>query len=322
MKTSQLHRSTLVVSTVTGLALLVAALGLPGAAMASGPELAAVTAEAPRLLQRLEAARVRSVAVVDFTDLRGRPTELGRFLAEKLSGELANGKTDVRVIDRLNLAALLKEHKLQASGLTDPDALHTVARIAGVEALITGRMTPLGDRVQVTLLAIQTEKARILASDDVEIPRTPTIADLERRALGGPLPSACDAPELVLEGPPGQSVEKQDLQFVIHGCRWAEGSVECGVAVRNLSDERNLLLSGKSRLVFGEGTQATASRVFLNGEWATGALSRVGSPLLPGVRSTLGAVFEGVPESVETLRLLVLDFYGFEVRFSDIPLER
>ena len=97
--------------------------------------------------------------------------------------------------------------------------------------------------------------------------------------------------------------------------------MECGVAVRNLADERNLLLTGKSRVVFGEGSQATASRVFLNGEWATGALSRVGSPLVPGVTSTLGVVFEGVPEPVETLRLLELDFYGFEVRLGDIPLE-
>ena len=319
MRTNPTHRSVL---TLACWALLLAGLAPAAPVRASGPELAAVTAEAPALLERLRSARVRSVAVVDFTDLRGRPTELGRFLAEKLSGELAGGEPSVQVIDRLNLAAVLKEQKLSASGLLDPDALHAVARLAGVEALITGRMTRLGDRVQVTLLALRTASAEILASDEVEIPRTATIAELERRPLTGSSPADCATPTITLEGPARQQVETHDFQLALHGCRWAQGAVECGIAVRNVGDERNLLLTGRSLLVFGEGSQATASRLFLNGEWATGLLSRVGSPLLPGVSSTLGVVFEGVPESVETLRLLKLDFYGFDVGFSDIPLDR
>ena len=225
MRTNPTHRFVL---TLAGWMLLVAALAPAAPASASGPELAAVTAEAPFLLQRLEGARVRSVAVVDFTDLRGRPTELGRFLAEKLSGELANGETALRVIDRLNLAAVLKEQKLSASGLLDPEALHTVARIAGVDALITGRMTPLGDRVQVTLLAHRSGP-RILASDDVEIPRTPTIADLERRALSGPLPSACDTPRSSSRDRPGsrsKSTTSDSCSTAAAGRRapWSAGS--------------------------------------------------------------------------------------------------
>jgi len=307
--------------TVAGWALLLTGVCQAAPATASGPELAAVAAEAPVLLQRLHDAGVASVAVVDFTDLRGRPTELGRFLAEKLSGELANGTPAIRVIDRLNLAAILKEHKLEASGLVDPRALHEIGKIAGVEALITGRMTPLGDRVQVTLLAVHTESAETLASEEIEIPRTETIAALERRMLLDPCPSDSSAPPIVLEGATRQKVELPNLQFVLYGCRRAEDTVQCGIAVRNQGDERNLLLSGKSRLVFGEGSQVTASRVFLNGEWATGTLSRVGSTLLPGVTSTLGVEFKGVPETVETLRLLELVVYGPEIRFHDIHLD-
>jgi len=291
-------------------------------ALAAGPELAAVTAEAPALLQRLERAHVGSVAVVDFTDLGGRTTELGRFLAEKLSGELANGSSDIRVIDRLNLAAVLKEHKLEASGLTDPKTLHEIGKISGVEALVTGQMTALGDRIQVTVLAIQTESAQTLASHEIEIPRTETIAALERRTLTDPCPPGPRPPTLALEGPWHQKLQSGGLEFVLYACRRVNDTIECGITVRNLEDERNLLVNGKSQLVFGEGSQVEASQLFLNGEWATGALSRVGSPILPGVTSTLGVVFEGVPESVETVRLLELDLYGPDIRFEDIPIGR
>ncbi len=41
----------------------------------------------------------KTVAVVDFTDLRGNVTELGRFLAEELSVSLVSSSARVRVID-------------------------------------------------------------------------------------------------------------------------------------------------------------------------------------------------------------------------------
>lgn len=289
---------------------------------AGGPELAALAVKAPDLIRRIDQARVRSVAVIDFTDLRGRTTELGRFLAEKLSGELANAGSKARVIDRLNLAALLEEQKLSTTGLLDPDTLHAIGRITGVDAIVTGRMTPLGDRIQVTLLALQTESAQILASDDIEIPRTETISELERRALTVDCPPGSALPEIVLDGPARQKFETNGYQFSLHGCQRAGDVIQCTVAVRNLDDERNLMLFGRSRVIFGDGGQEAASQISVSGEWATGALSRVGAALPPDVPSTVGVVFEGVPETESTLHQLELDFYGFEVSFEDVPIDR
>jgi len=53
-------------------------------------------------------------------DLQGNVTELGRFLAEELSGALVNDSRGFRVIDRAHLKAILQEHKLAATGLIDP----------------------------------------------------------------------------------------------------------------------------------------------------------------------------------------------------------
>ena len=62
----------------------------------------------------------KSVAVVDFTDLQGNVTELGRYLAEQMSIALALTDKGIEVVDRTHLKAIVQENKLSASGLIDP----------------------------------------------------------------------------------------------------------------------------------------------------------------------------------------------------------
>src|SRR5437588_6302133 len=80
----------------------------------------------------------KRVAVVDFTDLQGNVTELGRFLAEELSGALVNDSRGFRVIDRAHLKAILQEHKLAATGIIDPQTARQLGKIASVDTLVTG----------------------------------------------------------------------------------------------------------------------------------------------------------------------------------------
>src|ERR1700687_960711 len=89
----------------------------------------------------------KTVAVVDFTDLQGCVTELGRFLAEEFSVNLTVEAKDFEVIDRTHLKTLLQEHKLASSGIIDPQTARRLGEIAGVQALVTGSLTPFGDSV-------------------------------------------------------------------------------------------------------------------------------------------------------------------------------
>lgn len=279
---------------------------------------------ARQLMERLEAKHVKSVAVVDFTDLRGRTTELGRWLAEELSSGLINAESKIEVVDRLRLAKILEEMKLSASGLIDPSTVREIGRISGVEALVTGRLIPLGDTVRVNLLVLRTRNAQNLASQIASIPRTPTITELERRALTAPCPPGEGGEEIDLSGPVLQQQGASGLQFTLHGCTRAGDAVRCAVGVRNPAgqDDRNLYLYGRSRAIFGEGEFVRASRVSVGGQWATGTLSLVGSPLLPGVTTAIGLVFEGVPEQVPSLRILELNLRGDDVQFQNVPLDR
>ena len=56
------------------------------------------------MAEKIAAAKNTTVAVVDFADLQGQVTELGRFFAEEFSVALAGTAQDFEVIDRAHLA--------------------------------------------------------------------------------------------------------------------------------------------------------------------------------------------------------------------------
>lgn len=125
----------------------------------------------------------KTIAVVDFTGLQGNVTELGRFLAEELSVELVNAALGFSVIDRAHLKSILTEHKLSISGITDPKAVKKLGQIAGVDAIITGTVTPLENSIRVTTKVIATDTANVIAAAKCDIAKTRAIEELLTREI-------------------------------------------------------------------------------------------------------------------------------------------
>ncbi len=88
------------------------------------------------------------IAVTDFTNLQGNVTELGRFIAEEISVSLVRKDVLFNIIDRTHLKSIIKEHKLSETGIIDPQTARKLGKIAGVDALVTGTLTPFGDSVR------------------------------------------------------------------------------------------------------------------------------------------------------------------------------
>ncbi len=103
------------------------------------------------MADKIAASGKKKVAVVDFTDLQGNVTELGRFISEEFSISLASAGKGFIVIDRTHLKSILAEHKLSAKGLIDPATARKLGKIAGVDALVTGTLTPFGDSGELQL---------------------------------------------------------------------------------------------------------------------------------------------------------------------------
>lgn len=105
-------------------------------------------------------------------------TELGRFLAEELSVNLTTMAKGFEVIDRTHLKSILTEHKLSMSGLVNPKTVKQLEKIAGVDVIVTGSVTPFGDSIRVSAKVIVTDTARVIGASSGDIPKTKAIEEL------------------------------------------------------------------------------------------------------------------------------------------------
>jgi TolB-like protein len=106
----------------------------------------------------------KKVTVIDFTDLQGGSSELGKYIAEQLTVDLVMDKKDFSVLDRANLKSILAEHKLTATGLIDSDTAKKLGQFAGVDAIILGTVTPKDQNIALTAKIITTDTAEIIGA--------------------------------------------------------------------------------------------------------------------------------------------------------------
>lgn len=126
----------------------------------------------------------KSVAAIDFTDLQGQPTELGRFLSEQLAVEMVL-TAGVSMLDRANIKSILAEHKLTEQGLVNPANAKKLGEFAGVDTLLIGTVTSLDAAFVLTVKAISTESAKIVAAGKITFQKTPDLQGIGNRGVSG-----------------------------------------------------------------------------------------------------------------------------------------
>lgn len=117
---------------------------------------------AEQISSNLTKGRRNKIAVLDFQDLHNRTTEFGKFLSEELITRLfRTSKFDV--VERRLLNKVMEEHKLSASGLLDETSIRKLGKLLGVDAIVSGTMTDLGNSLKVNTRLISTETAALFA---------------------------------------------------------------------------------------------------------------------------------------------------------------
>lgn len=142
----------------------------------------AISTLSDELGEALAAKGALRVAPIDFVDLQGRPTLIGRQLAEDISVNLVINATGVSVVDRANIKSILAEHKLTEEGLVDPKNAQKLGQFAGVDTILTGIVSPMDDQVMLTVKAISTETAEVIAAGRASFDKTQDIQLLLNRA--------------------------------------------------------------------------------------------------------------------------------------------
>lgn len=289
---------------------------LLGPASAQEKEIRAIS---DKLSESLAQTGKKTVAVVDFSDLQGCVTELGRFIAEELSASLAESGKGIQIVDRTNLKVILQENKLAAAGVIDPSTAQKLGQLAGVDSLITGTLTPFGDSVRVAVKVMDSASARIVAATRGDIARTKAIDELLSRGTT----AGCSS-SVVESGPDvrGGSLaansatagidQNSNIQYEVRECRANGARVVCLGALTFLGEGSYRVLlnpSAEAALLDDRGNRFHRSEAWIG--TLTGG--KASSALLPsGIPQNVVFVYDGVTPGARTVSLLFAS--GFVLR--------
>lgn len=137
-----------------------------------------------QIVNNLKLEKKSTIAVIEFSNLDGQVSGFGKFLSEELITRLFNSKK-FNVIERQLLEKVINEHKLSVSGLIDENTAKDFGQILGVDAIVTGSITDLGESVKVNARLIATETGRIFAVASGEIMKDRKVSSLMNRGGTG-----------------------------------------------------------------------------------------------------------------------------------------
>lgn len=171
------------------------------------------------------------IAVVEFSDINGETTQFGRYVAEELITRLyRTGKFNV--IERQLLNKVMAEHRLNLSGVVDPESAREIGNILGADAIATGSITDLGENVKINARLISTETGQLISVAAVKITKNRTVQNLmgESFSDNGTNISKSKAASTSRQN---KVIMHDDFQFKVIGCKRVNQDVVCNLIVTN-----------------------------------------------------------------------------------------
>jgi hypothetical protein len=212
-----------------------------------------------------------------------------------------------------------------------------LGQIAGVDAIVTGTLTPFGDTVRLTLKVLDTATARIVAATTVEIPKTKAIEELVARGVGDAR-SSPPQPERQKPRPAAFEpirVRVNDHVFELKRCTRSGESLQCEILITNEGADRKVyLFASSARLIDEGGTEFQAISLTFSGGSSTKVMvfgnnkPPSAANLASGVPVKAVVSFEGIPSSTQRATLIEIQeaaggFYGgrgLKAQFRNVPL--
>jgi len=198
----------------------------------------------------------KKVAILDFSDLSGTQSQLGRYIAEELSVHLVEKRLDFSVMDRANLKTILAEHKLTIEGLIEPENAKKLGQFSGVDAIILGSATEINNGTSITVKIIATDTAEIVGAAKTQVPGVITFNNSSGISQGVPIPSEVKNSQvnsqITSEKPSTDTFQRFDeleLQFVglrLLGRELSSYKIKVDLTLKNTSTEATLYVALKA----------------------------------------------------------------------------
>jgi TolB-like protein len=287
-----------------------------------------------QIASKMSAKQKTTIAVVEFTDLQGNVTDLGRFLAEELITRLGDLEK-FKVIERQLLAKIIAEQKLSLTGVVDPASAKQLGKILGVDAIVSGSVTNLAQSVRVNARLISTETGEVFATAAADIFKDESVTGLLSGISGAP---AAGQPMAQKSDPTKKSprrVNVRDFIVELESCRMSAGEVVCSLAITNDSPSDRVVrinvqtIQGVVSRMFDESGGeyvATSSQL---GSHSSRGYSAYTNSLVSQVPMNHRVVFDNVNPDAKTVTLLRITFewqdsnrIGLNADFRNIPITK
>jgi TolB-like protein len=246
----------------------------------------------------------KTIAVLEFVDLRGNVSDLGRFLSEEMVTRLYQAKL-FKVIERQLLNKVISEQKLSLTGIVEPTSVKELGKILGVDAVISGTITELDETLRINARLISTETGEIFSVAAGDLPIDKSILKLigGGRAVTNATPEKPEEQGVTLKTP---AIMETEVAGLIVKIEKAKTSGEIVVVFTNIKSQDKTFDVGRgyykgiwaTHIIDDQGIIHKKYSV----QWGKEVNSNWVAPVfLPGVSVRITFMFEQLPSSVTQL---------------------
>lgn len=194
-----------------------------------------------QIISSFKESEISKIAIIEFADLNGNITNLGIFIAEELITRIfMTDKFDV--VERNLLNKIIKEQEFGMTGYIDDESAISIGKILGVEAIVSGSITDLGNSIKINARLISTEKGSIFSVASITLPKDKTIIKLMGESSIKTIGSKKKPETKDVQITEKQTQIKQDVEFIFEQCFYAAETVTVVFSVTNQSDDKEITL--------------------------------------------------------------------------------
>jgi len=117
------------------------------------------------------------IGVIEFSDIQGNVTNLGKYVAEELTTKLYR-TNQFEIVERQLMNKLLQEQELSLHGYIDIDSEIGIGKVLGVDAIVSGSITDLGNSIKINARIISPESGKVFSVASVKITKDATVKKL------------------------------------------------------------------------------------------------------------------------------------------------
>ena len=139
---------------------------------------------AGKIVANSKSKNKHSIGITSFPHVNGDYSELSNYLADELVVQLFTvSDSGLEIIERNQMNKIFKELQLNSTGIIDSESIQKLGKLHGVDALVLGSITDLGEQIKINARLVDTETGRVFSAAGIMVPKTNNVRVLMERIL-------------------------------------------------------------------------------------------------------------------------------------------